>query len=72
VDANQLAQILNETGINPQVLDAAPGVEALPGGLSSGAGATTNGATGSSTNGSSSDAGQFDGGMPDLTPGIQP
>jgi cell division protease FtsH len=77
VDANQLAQILNETGINPQVLDAAPGVEAIPGGLSSGVGATSNGATtngasGSSTNGSSGDAGQFDGGTPDLTPGIQP
>jgi cell division protease FtsH len=72
VDANQLAQILNETGINPKVLDAAPGVEAIPGGLSSGAGATSNGAPGSSTNGSSSDAGQFDGGTPDLTPGIQP
>jgi cell division protease FtsH len=77
VDANQLAQILNETGINPQVLEAAPGVEAIPGGLSSGAGATTNGATtngapGSSTNGSSGDAGQLDGGTPDLTPGIQP
>jgi len=77
VDAKQLAQILNETGIYPQVLDAAPGVEAIPGGLSSGAGATSNGATtsgasGSSTNGSSGDAGQLDGGMPDLTPGIQP
>ena len=60
-----------------KVLEAAPGVEAIPGGLPSGAGATTNGATtigasGSSTNGSSSDAGQLDGGTPDLTPGIQP
>jgi peptidase M41-like protein len=72
VDANQLAQILNETGINPKVLDAAPGVEAIPGGLSSGVGATANGASGSSTNGSSNDAGQFDGGTPDLAPGIQP
>src|SRR5207245_1276220 len=44
VDANQLAQILNETGINPKVLEAAPGVEAIPGGLSAGASATAEGA----------------------------
>jgi hypothetical protein len=76
VDANQLAQILNETGINPKVLEAAPGVEAIPGGLQSGAGAMANGSTGSATNGSgngsSSVGSQPDGGAPDLTPGTQP
>jgi cell division protease FtsH len=76
VDANQLAQILNETGINPKVLEAAPGVEAIPGGLQSGTGAMANGSIGSATNGSgngSSGVGsQPDGGAPDLAPGMQP
>jgi len=65
VDANQLAQILVETGINPEVIEPVPGVEAIPGGLPSGAGAAANGS-------SAVTPAQQDGGLPGALPGLQP